>query len=139
MAGIADTYTIDLVAQDADGTYLLVMVEDRPWGTHPDQSAQLQEKLNTYASYVLDGASPGSFLRRLPDRSGSGSTVRAPSRATWRTSPSTPYDSSRPTASTFMSTRRTEGRAARARSRCTVTGRRRLTQRTWLLTMWAGP
>jgi len=90
MAGIADTYTIDLVAQDADGTYLLVMVEDRPWGTHPDQSAQLQEKLNTYASYVLDGG-------------------------------------------------RTEGRAARARSRCTVTGRRRLTQRTWLLTMWAGP
>jgi len=29
MAGIADTNTNDLVAQDADGTYLLVMTKDR--------------------------------------------------------------------------------------------------------------
>ncbi len=29
MAGIADTITIDLVAQDADGTYLPLMTEDR--------------------------------------------------------------------------------------------------------------
>jgi len=63
MAGIADTYTIDLVAQDADGTYLLAMVEDRPWGTHPDQSAQLQEKLNAYARYVLDGG----LARQFPE------------------------------------------------------------------------
>lgn len=55
MAGIADTNTIDVVAQDADGTYLLVMVEDRRWGAEEEQEAQLREKLNTYAGFVLDG------------------------------------------------------------------------------------
>ncbi len=55
MAGVADTDTIDLVAQDADGTYLLVMVEERPWGAADEQEAQLRQKINTYAGYVLDG------------------------------------------------------------------------------------
>jgi hypothetical protein len=31
------------------------MVEDRPWGADLDQVTQLQEKINTYAGYVLDG------------------------------------------------------------------------------------
>lgn len=35
MAGIADTDTIDVVAQDAEGQYVIAMVEDRPWGTDP--------------------------------------------------------------------------------------------------------
>ncbi|MBB2974950.1 hypothetical protein FHX49_000491 [Microbacterium endophyticum] len=55
MSGIADTNTIDLVAQDADGTYLLVMVESRPWGSDAAQATQLQNKINTYAGYALDG------------------------------------------------------------------------------------
>ncbi|WP_373692952.1 DUF6572 domain-containing protein [Agromyces silvae] len=32
------------------------MVEDRRWGVDPDQARQLQEKVNTYAGYVLDGS-----------------------------------------------------------------------------------
>lgn len=55
MAGIADSSTIDVVAQDADGTYLLVMVEDRPWGAVDEQECQLRDKINTYVSYILDG------------------------------------------------------------------------------------
>jgi hypothetical protein len=63
MAGIADTNTIDLVGQDADGAYLLIMIEDRPWVTDPDQAAQLQEKINSYAGYILDG----SLARQYPE------------------------------------------------------------------------
>jgi len=66
MAGIADTDTIDLVGQDADGTYLLIMIEDRPWGADPDQADQLQEKINTYAGFILDG----SLARHYPETDG---------------------------------------------------------------------
>ncbi|GAB2698192.1 DUF6572 domain-containing protein [Thalassiella azotivora] len=66
MSGIADTNAIDLVAQEADGTILLVMVEDRPWGAHPDQAGQLQEKINTYAGYLIDG----SLTRQYPETTG---------------------------------------------------------------------
>lgn len=72
MSGIADPHTIDLVAQDADGTFLLVMVEDRPWGSDPDQAAQLQEKINTYAGYVLDG----SMARQYPETAGGPVRIR---------------------------------------------------------------
>jgi hypothetical protein len=61
MTGIAGTNTIDLVARDADGTYLLVMIEDRPWGADGAQEGQLREKINAYAAYVLNG-SPGPAL-----------------------------------------------------------------------------
>ena len=55
MAGIQESETIDLVAQAADGRYLLVMVETRPWGTDPAQPNQLKAKIKTYAQYALDG------------------------------------------------------------------------------------
>lgn len=72
MDGIADTNTIDLVAQDADGTYLLVMIEDRPWGTDPDQATQLQEKINSYAGFILDG----SLARNYPETEGQPIRIR---------------------------------------------------------------
>jgi len=72
MAGVADTNTIDLVAQDADGTYLLVMVEDRPWGTDPEQATQLREKINTYAGYILDG----SLAQQYPETVGEPIRIR---------------------------------------------------------------
>lgn len=55
MAGIADTSTIDVVVQDGDGHYLLVMVEDRPWGADPAQPVQLRDKINAYTGFVVDG------------------------------------------------------------------------------------
>lgn len=72
MAGVADTNTIDLVAQDPDGTYLLVIIEDRPWGAADEQEGQLREKINTYAGYVLDG----SLARTYPETAGGPVRIR---------------------------------------------------------------
>lgn len=66
MAGVADTKTIDLIAHEADGTVLLVMVEDRPWASDHDQANQLQEKINLYVGYVLDG----SLAQQYPETVG---------------------------------------------------------------------
>jgi hypothetical protein len=63
MAGIHQTETIDVVAKAADGSYLLVMIETRPWGSDPAQTEQLQAKINTYAQFALDGA----LIRHYPD------------------------------------------------------------------------
>ena len=72
MAGIVDTNTIDLVAQDVDDTYLLVMVENRPWGADPDQAAQLRDKINTYAGYIFDG----SLAKQYPETGGKPVRIR---------------------------------------------------------------
>lgn len=72
MAGVADTNTIDLVAQDADGAYVLVMVEERPWGAADEQSAELRDKINTYAGYVLDG----SLAKQYPETVGEPVKIR---------------------------------------------------------------
>jgi hypothetical protein len=72
MPGIADTNTIDLVAQEANGTVLLVMFEERRWGSDPDQATQLQEKINLYAGYVLDG----SLARQYPETTGKPVRIR---------------------------------------------------------------
>jgi hypothetical protein len=72
VAGVADTNTIDMVARDADGTYLLVMIEDRPWGAVDDQEAQLREKINNYAGYVLDG----SLAETYPETAGKPVRIR---------------------------------------------------------------
>lgn len=56
MPGVEQPNVIDLVAREANGRYVLVMVETRRWGSDPNQPSQLREKLNAYASYILDGA-----------------------------------------------------------------------------------
>lgn len=66
MAGVRDPEVIDVVAQDADGTVVMAMVEDRPWGDDPEQERQLREKINTYAGFVLDG----SLVRDYPETQG---------------------------------------------------------------------
>ena len=55
MAGIEDSNVVDVVAQDANGEYMVVMVETRPWGSDPNQLEQLKAKINAYASFILDG------------------------------------------------------------------------------------
>jgi len=42
--------------KDANGEYMVIMVETRPWGASPDQPEQLKQKINAYAGYILDGA-----------------------------------------------------------------------------------
>lgn len=62
MAGIADTTTIDLVAEDADGTIAVVLTHTGPWDV-PGLVPALREKLNVYAGFVLDGG----LLSRYPE------------------------------------------------------------------------
>ncbi len=53
MAGLRDTEVIDLVAEEPDGTVLLVIVQANPWT--PTDIEPLKAKLNTYAQFILDG------------------------------------------------------------------------------------
>ncbi len=61
MAGLEDPEVIDLVAEDADGGRLLVIVVARPWGADPAQPEQLRAKMNTYAQFILDGGLASQF------------------------------------------------------------------------------
>ena len=54
--GLEHAGVIDFMAFDATaGHVLLVMFEKRPWNEPDRQLFQLQEKLNAYLSFVLDG------------------------------------------------------------------------------------
>jgi hypothetical protein len=54
--GIEHSGVIDLLAfNQPSGEVLLTMVETRPWAAGSMQLYQLQEKLNAYLSFVLDG------------------------------------------------------------------------------------
>ena len=54
--GIQNPNVIDLISLDAEANQVvLLMLEERPWGTVADQLEQLDEKYNSYVSYVLDG------------------------------------------------------------------------------------
>jgi hypothetical protein len=54
--GIANPGVIDLFALDqGTGDVLLIMNESRPWAGGDEQLHELQEKFNTYASFILDG------------------------------------------------------------------------------------
>ena len=51
---VDDSNVIDVVSLAADGAVALVMVEPRPW-IDREQLFDLQEKVNAYVSYALDG------------------------------------------------------------------------------------
>jgi hypothetical protein len=54
--GVQNPSVIDLITVDpASGRLRLVMVERRAWGTDPQQLRQIEEKINRYMGYVLDG------------------------------------------------------------------------------------
>jgi hypothetical protein len=54
--GVEHTGVIDLLAENAATDRVeLVMFEPRPWDGGEDQLFQLQEKLNAYMSFALDG------------------------------------------------------------------------------------
>ena len=54
--GVENPMLLDLITTDPDsGDVLLVMVERRPWGAHPQQLKQIEEKINRYMAYALDG------------------------------------------------------------------------------------
>jgi len=54
--GVANAAIIDLFALDEKtGEVLLVMNEIRPWDGSDERLHELQEKFNTYVSFLLDG------------------------------------------------------------------------------------
>jgi hypothetical protein len=61
-SGIEQTGVMDLVAHDPQtDEVVLAMYEERPWSGDETQRFELQEKLNTYLSFALDGEMAESF------------------------------------------------------------------------------
>ena len=56
MNGLENPGVLDAFAHDTRADKLvLAMYEDRPWSSEERQLFQLQEKLNAYLSFILDG------------------------------------------------------------------------------------
>jgi hypothetical protein len=54
--GVENPKLLDLITVDAEsGKVVLVMYERRPWGANPRQLQQIEEKINRYMAYALDG------------------------------------------------------------------------------------
>ena len=54
--GVQNPNVIDLISLDSEANeVVLLMLEERAWGTVEGQLEQLDEKYNSYVSYVLDG------------------------------------------------------------------------------------
>jgi len=52
---IEDPDTVDLVVARRDGTVVLAMFEERPWDGSDARLHELEAKVNSYLSFVVDG------------------------------------------------------------------------------------
>jgi len=54
--GVENPMIMDLITLDpASDCVVLVMIERRAWGAHPRQLQQIEEKINRYLGYALEG------------------------------------------------------------------------------------
>jgi hypothetical protein len=54
--GVQNPKMVDLIQIDpGSDNVVLVMIEQRAWGNGPQQFQQIEEKINRYLGYVLDG------------------------------------------------------------------------------------
>ena len=54
--GVENSKVIDLISVDpATDKVVLTMIERRPWGASDQQFQQIEEKINRYMGYALDG------------------------------------------------------------------------------------
>ena len=54
--GVENPSIVDLIETDsASGQVVLVMFESRGWDGNPEQFRQIEEKINRYMGYALDG------------------------------------------------------------------------------------
>src|SRR4051812_41670866 len=54
--GVQNPTLVDLITVDPTSQkVVLVMIERRPWGAVPEQFGQIEEKINRYLGYALDG------------------------------------------------------------------------------------
>ena len=71
--GVAHPGVIDFLAFDSKlDEVLMLIVESRPWTGGEQQHFQLQEKLNAYLSFILDG----EMLEAYPDFNGKNIRIR---------------------------------------------------------------
>jgi hypothetical protein len=67
--GVHNAQVIDLAARNPDGTLRLVMQEHRPWDGSDQRLVELQDKVNAYLCFALDGQLereyPGASARGL--------------------------------------------------------------------------
>jgi hypothetical protein len=75
--GVENARMVDLITRDAaDDRVVLVMIERRPWGPDAGQLArqfsQIEEKVNRYLGYVLDGF----LVRQYPQYEGKAVRIR---------------------------------------------------------------
>ena len=56
MPDVFDAGSVDIVSIPADGaTVDLHIVQDQPWSGSDEQINSLQQKINNYAAYAIDG------------------------------------------------------------------------------------
>lgn len=68
MAGLADTDTVDLIAESPDGQEItLHMVHNEPWRDDPELLEQLKQKFNSYVAALTNGTLADQ-VPRLEDR-----------------------------------------------------------------------
>lgn len=60
---VEDSEVIDLIGHDRNGTVVLIMVEGREWDGSKERLLELQDKLNAYAAFALDG----ELIERHPE------------------------------------------------------------------------
>ncbi len=54
--GVHNARVVDLISYDDErDEVVLLMVEERPWETAEEQPRHLEDKFNSYLTYVLDG------------------------------------------------------------------------------------
>ena len=71
--GVENPSTVDLIEVDpASGQVVLVMIERREWDSGPQQLRQIEEKINRYMGYVLDG----HLTSHYPQYEGHGVQIR---------------------------------------------------------------
>ncbi|SRR6266542_2201671 len=64
--------TIDLVTEEADGTFVLVMLEKGGWNGSRSRLRDLQARINAYLSFALDG----QLVQNFPDAEGKPLRIR---------------------------------------------------------------
>ena len=71
--GVENAKVIDLITTEAaSNSVVLVMIERRAWGASPLQFTQIEEKVNRYMGYVLDGF----LVQHHPEHDGKPVTIR---------------------------------------------------------------
>jgi hypothetical protein len=71
--GVQNPRIVDRIEVDpVSGYVVLVMIERRGWGTDPRQFQQIEEKINRYLGYVLDG----HLVEHYPRHEGKGVQIR---------------------------------------------------------------